>query len=214
MVKCWPSNLPQCGCSEQLQQHTVQLQLTWAEKISAATSATQPLALLPPPSWCSWLTGTSPPRGRSNKTYLGRILVFWKEKTKRVHSANHMPVSSQGLNWIHYNRGQRINMCMTQKVIRTNFEWYWEHWPGILKWIGFFFFLLKGEGCNRRIFQQADVEMITRLCSRQVPGQWKLLDVVDTDYLSNAEATEMLQWLHVAESRHRIQQLNRGGRKP
>lgn len=25
-----------------------------------------------------------------------------------------------------------------------------------------------------------------------LPGQWKLLDVVDADYLSDAEATEML----------------------
>lgn len=38
--------------------------------------------------------------------------------------------------------------------------------------------------------------------------------MVDADDLSDAEATEMLQRLHVAEARHRIQQLNGGGRKP
>lgn len=41
-----------------------------------------------------------------------------------------------------------------------------------------------------------------------LPGQWKLLDVVDADYLPNAEATEMLQGLHVAEAGYRIQELN------
>lgn len=49
---------------------------------------------------------------------------------------------------------------------------------------------------------------------RRAPGQRKLLDVVDADDLSDAEAAEMLQRLHVAEARHRIQQLNGGGRKP
>lgn len=46
------------------------------------------------------------------------------------------------------------------------------------------------------------------------PGQWKLLDVVDADDLSDAEAAEMLQRLDVTEARHRVQQLNGGGRKP
>lgn len=48
----------------------------------------------------------------------------------------------------------------------------------------------------------------------RAPGQRKLLDVVDAHNLSDAEATEMLQRLHVAEARHRVEQLDGGGRKP
>lgn len=38
--------------------------------------------------------------------------------------------------------------------------------------------------------------------------------MVDADDLSDAEAAEMLQRLHVTEAGHRIQQLDGGGRKP
>lgn len=120
--------------------------------MSAATSETRPPALLPPPCGCSWLTGTPPLLGHSNKTYLGRKLVVWKaEERKRF----------------------------------TN-----------------------------QPFQQKEVEAMVRLLSGWAPGQWKFLDVVYTDNLSDAEATEMLQRLHITEARHRIQQLNGGGRKP
>lgn len=56
--------------------------------------------------------------------------------------------------------------------------------------------------------------MLTLDRPERAPGQWKLLDVVDANHLSYAEATEVLQRLHVAEARHGIQQLNRSGGKP
>lgn len=55
---------------------------------------------------------------------------------------------------------------------------------------------------------------VTWPCGRRAPGQWKLLNVVDPHHLADAEATEVLQRLHVAEARHGIEQLHRGGRKP
>ena len=44
-------------------------------------------------------------------------------------------------------------------------------------------------------------------------GQWELLDVVDADHLSDAEATEVLKGLHIAEAGHWIQQLHWCGRE-
>lgn len=42
-------------------------------------------------------------------------------------------------------------------------------------------------------------------------GQWELLDVVDADHLSYAEAAEVLEGLDVAEARHWVEQLDRSG---
>ena len=47
-----------------------------------------------------------------------------------------------------------------------------------------------------------------------VLGQRQLLDVVDADHLSDAEATEVLQGLDVAEPGHWVEQLHRGRGEP
>lgn len=46
-----------------------------------------------------------------------------------------------------------------------------------------------------------------------VRGQRQLLDVVDPDQLSDAEATEMLQRLNTAEPGDRVQELDWGRRQ-
>lgn len=44
-------------------------------------------------------------------------------------------------------------------------------------------------------------------------GQRQLLDVVDPDQLSDAEAAKVLQRLDAAEAGHRVQELHRRGRQ-
>lgn len=67
---------------------------------------------------------------------------------------------------------------------------------------------------RKRFMNQLFIISAERLLAGWTPGQWKLLDVIYADNLSDAEATKMLQRLHITEARHRIQQLNGGGRKP
>lgn len=50
-------------------------------------------------------------------------------------------------------------------------------------------------------------------CPRYVRGQRQLLDVVDPDQLSDAEATQMLQRLDAAEPGDGIQELDRSRRQ-
>lgn len=63
--------------------------------MSAATSETRPLALLPPPCGCSWLTGTPPLLGHSNKTYLGRKLVVWKAEERKRFTNQPLHISAE-----------------------------------------------------------------------------------------------------------------------
>lgn len=73
-------NISFAGISDKT--HLRSLHTHGSREACAATSGTRPPASLPPPCGCSWLTGTPPPPGHSNKTYLGRILMVWKVERK------------------------------------------------------------------------------------------------------------------------------------